>query len=260
PVCTGVEITFDGASASITHNNFGNRDNSNIDPFAMIENIGSYNGQDFHLKLESPLPNSDDPDCRPGLPEDNAKCSIILSSNGAVTFYTRANSTYPIQFTLINALDDTPMTLPRFSFSLFDIGTSGRVVCYELENAYELSNLLIFPEFFWADDTYDTFACGGCQNSCCPVGSTVPYLQQSGSTDITANGQTFTSGDMFVADPAAGGITDVTNPLALTDFQQSQSARLVYSGTSSWLMAFGRGSQGGRHQFAGYTNIGQDIC
>ncbi|EJK65103.1 hypothetical protein THAOC_14087, partial [Thalassiosira oceanica] len=259
PVCTGVEITFDGVLTNITHNNFGAR-NSNTDPFAMIENIGSYNGQDFHLKLESPLPNGDDPDCRSGTPENKAKCSIILSSNGAVTFYTRANSTYPIQFTLINALDDTPMTLPRFSFSLFDIGTSGKVVCYELENAYELSNLLIFPEFFWADDTYDTFACGGCQNSCCPVGSTVPYLQQSGSTDITANGQTFTSGDMFVADPAAGGITDVTNPLALTDFQQSQSARLVYSGTSSWLMAFGRGSQGGRHQFAGYTNIGQDIC
>ena len=92
------------------------------------------------------------------------------------------------------------------------------------------------------------------------MGGSGPYLNYTGSADITANGETFTGGEMFQADPAAGGITDVTDPLSLTAFQQSQSARFLYADKSSWIMAFGRGDKGGRHQFAGYTNIGADIC
>ena len=92
------------------------------------------------------------------------------------------------------------------------------------------------------------------------MGGSGAFLGYTGSADITANGETFTGGEMFQADPAAGGIDDVTDPLSLTDFQQSQSARFVYTSTSSWVMAFGRGDKGGRHQFAGYTNIGADIC
>ena len=128
PVCVGVEITFDATVANITHNNFGGR-NGPTDKFALIENIGSYGNQAFHLKLESALTSGNDPDCTSGSAELKKKCSIILSDNGAVTFYTKANVTYPIKFTLIDASDGSEMILPRFSFSLFDIGTSGRVVC-----------------------------------------------------------------------------------------------------------------------------------
>ena len=128
PVCVGVEITFDATVANITHNNFGGR-NGPTDKFALIENIGSYGNQAFHLKLESALASGDDPDCTSGSAELKKKCSIILSDNGAVTFYTKANVVYPIKFTLIDASDGSEMNLPSFSFSLFDIGTSGRVVC-----------------------------------------------------------------------------------------------------------------------------------
>ena len=116
------------------------------------------------------------------------------------------------------------------------------------------------PEYVWAEKSYDTFACGACENSCCAVGGVGAFLGYSGSSDITANGEAFTGGEMFQADPDAGGITDVTDPLSLTAFQQSQSARFLYADKSSWVMAFGRGDKGGRHQFAGYTNIGADIC
>ena len=145
PVCVGVEITFDATVANITHNNFGGR-NGPTDKFALIENIGSYGNQAFHLKLESALASGDDPDCTQDTsnPDNNPKCSIILSDNGAVTFYTKANVVYPIKFTLIDASDGSEMSLPRFSFSLFDIGTSGGVVCVNLKNVNESSYLSIF--------------------------------------------------------------------------------------------------------------------
>ena len=139
PVCAGIEITFDATIANITRNNFGGRNNNKTPPppagnFALIENIGSYDSQAFHLKLESALPNGIDPDCTQDTsnPDNNPKCSIVLSDNGAVTFYTKANVVYPIKFTLIDASDGSEMNLPSFSFSLFDIGTSGRVACVNL--------------------------------------------------------------------------------------------------------------------------------
>ena len=149
PVCAGIEITFDATIANITHNNFGGRNNNKPPPppagnFALIENIGSYDSQAFHLKLESALTSGNDPDCTSGSAELKKKCSIILSDNGAVTFYTKANVVYPIKFTLIDASDDSEMILPSFSFSLFDIGTSGGVVCVNLKNVNESSYLSIF--------------------------------------------------------------------------------------------------------------------
>ena len=56
------------------------------------------------------------------------------------------------------------------------------------------------------------------------------------------------------------GIPQVTNPLALTEKQQSNSVRFVYTGVSEFVIKFGRAGGGNRIQFAGYTNIGVDVC
>ena len=99
----------------------------------MITNVGTYNGQSFNLKLESALTNGDDSQCESDTnPYDPTviKCKIEISSNGAVTFYVKRNKVHPIKFTMINATDAvTPMEIPRFSFSVFDVGAlgSGRV-------------------------------------------------------------------------------------------------------------------------------------
>ncbi|EJK55597.1 hypothetical protein THAOC_24660, partial [Thalassiosira oceanica] len=72
PVCPEVDIVF-GNSCQVTANNIGGREGSN-DKFAMVTNVGTYNGQPFHLKLESALPNGDDPNCSPGSAANQASC------------------------------------------------------------------------------------------------------------------------------------------------------------------------------------------
>ena len=95
----------------------------------MITNIGSYNGQPFHLKLESALPGGIDPNCASGSADQNKACSISINTNGAVDFFVKKNKVHPIKFTFINASTGNQITpLPRFSFSVFDVGNSGRGV------------------------------------------------------------------------------------------------------------------------------------
>ena len=59
-----VTITF-GAPAGISHNNIGGR-NSDSDKWALIDKVGTYDGQDYNLKLTSALANGDDSNCRSG--------------------------------------------------------------------------------------------------------------------------------------------------------------------------------------------------
>ena len=49
--CDAVTITF-GAPAGISHNNIGGR-NSDSDKWALIDKVGTYDGQDYNLKLTS---------------------------------------------------------------------------------------------------------------------------------------------------------------------------------------------------------------
>ena len=84
--------------------------------------------------------------------------------------------------------------------------------------------------------------------------------QSSASVNVpNSGGQTF-SGHQFNSNPNVVDIPNVVDPLSLTDFQQSQSVRFVYEDKSEFMLAFGRGDDGVRQQFAGYTNIGEDIC
>jgi len=135
PVCTETEILFGSGEVTrtITDNNIGGRDGSNSNKFAMITNVGSYLGQPFNLKLESDLANGDDSNCSPGSAANLASCSISLNSNGAVDFFVNSNSVHPIRFTFIDASGNQITPLPRFSFSVFDVGNSGEAC--ELGNA-----------------------------------------------------------------------------------------------------------------------------
>ena len=93
----------------------------------MITNIGSYNGQPFHLKLESALVNGDDGNCASGLATENKACSITINSNGAVDFNMKKGAVHPIRFTFIDASTGSQITpLPHFSFSVFDTGNGGK--------------------------------------------------------------------------------------------------------------------------------------
>ena len=126
-LCVGTEITFDGSSTEITHDNIGGRNGPN-DKFAMITNVGSYNGTSLNLKLESALPNGDDSNCSSGTAANNAKCSLEITSNGAITFRVKAKKVHPIKFTLVDE-GGNQITLPRFSFSVFDVGALGSGMC-----------------------------------------------------------------------------------------------------------------------------------
>ena len=91
------------------------------DRFAMITNIGSYDGENFHLKLESALADGVDESC------DEETCAISVNSHGVVNFAIQRNSTHPIRFTFIDAsTNDQIMRLPLISLSVFDIGAKGR--------------------------------------------------------------------------------------------------------------------------------------
>ena len=156
----------------------------------------------------------------------------------------------------------------------------------ENTNANWLSNLLSFvliPEFVWAPaNSFDTFACGGCEGSCCAKGTGSDHMFHKFPADIpdidftpnlynTAGGifassgrpgeeGQFNGGHMFRG-ADVGDIPDVTDPKNMTDYQQSMSARLLYTDTSEFVLAFGRDKNAGlRIQFAGYTNVGEDIC
>ncbi|EJK77897.1 hypothetical protein THAOC_00239 [Thalassiosira oceanica] len=202
------EIVF-GGSSQVTRNNFGGR-NDNNDKFAMITNIGFYNGQPFHLKLESALANGvdencfcDDEDC------DEQACKIAINSHGV------------------------------------------EEVC-ELKVLARFSNLRVLkPEHVWSDGSFDTFACGGCQDSCCPVSGEEDSAEYVSNATIIAGGQTFTGGEQFNA--GGKGIPDVQDPQSLTPFQQSQSVSFLYTDAADFVIGFGRASNTGRGkvQFAG---------
>ena len=68
-------------------------------------------------------------------------------------------------------------------------------------------------------------------------------------------------GKRWSADPDVTSIPDVTDPLALTDFQQSMSVRFIYWETSSFTLGFARETAGGnKQQFTGATNTGSIVC
>ena len=129
--CPEVDIVFQSTAEvtpQVTANNIGGR-NGSTDMFAMITNVGFYNRRPLHLKLESALPNGIDPNCSPGLAANQASCSISINSKGAVDFFVEENRIHPIRFTFIDAFTGNQITpLPRFSFSVFDVGNSGRGV------------------------------------------------------------------------------------------------------------------------------------
>ena len=128
PICAGTEITFDGTSTEITHNNIGGR-NGPTEKFALITNVGYYNGISLNLKLESALPNGDDSNCSSGTAVgDNAKCSLEITSNGAVTFRVKPKKVHPIRFMLVDG-GGNQITVSHFSFSIFDVGASGSGMC-----------------------------------------------------------------------------------------------------------------------------------
>ena len=126
-------------------------------------------------------------------------------------------------------------------------------------NANESPNLSIVPEYVWADDSHDTFACGAGQDECLPVGNEQHTLIHTIGGGVEQY-PTFTGGEKFQGNPDVVNIPNVEDPLDLTDFQQSMSVRFVYSDTSEFTIAFGRETNGGlRIQFAGYTNIGVNV-
>jgi len=83
-------------------------------------------------------------------------------------------------------------------------------------------------------------------------------VQYVSSADIVSNGQTFTGGQQWNA--TVDSIPNVVDPSDMTPFQQSQSVRFLYSDTSDFVIGFGRTGGGRMQQFAGYTNIGVDVC
>ena len=50
------------------------------------------------------------------------------------------------------------------------------------------------------------------------------------------------------------------DPELLTPKQQSNSVRFLYTQRSDFVIGFGRAGNGNKQQFAGYTNIGVDVC
>ena len=96
----------------------------------MITNVGSIGGQPFHLKLESNLPNGDDSNCEQGKAKNEPACAIAINSNyNTVDFFIKKNKEHPIKFTFIDASTGNQITpLERFSFSVFDVGNTGRGV------------------------------------------------------------------------------------------------------------------------------------
>ena len=125
-----------------------------------------------------------------------------------------------------------------------------------LKNASEcvLSKLQVsIPEYLWSDGSFDTFACGGCQDSCCPVSGEAHGLEYVSNATVVAGGQTFTGGEQFNA--VVNGIPDVQNPESLTPFQRSNSVSFVYTNVSDFVVGFGRTSKIGRgkQQFTGFV-------
>ena len=96
----------------------------------MITNVGSIGGQPFHLKLESATSNGIDPNCKEGSAADHKACSIAINSSyNTVDFFIAKNEEHPIKFTFIDASTGNQITpLERFSFSVFDVGNTGRGV------------------------------------------------------------------------------------------------------------------------------------
>jgi len=84
-------------------------------------------------------------------------------------------------------------------------------------------------------------------------------LVYDSNANIVTNGQTF-GGQQFNANRAVTSIPEVQDPQSLTPFQQSQSVRFVFTNTSDFVIGFGRAGGGIRQQFAGYTNIGVNVC
>ena len=87
--CDAVTITF-GAPAGISHNNVGGR-NSASDKYAVIDKVGTFDGQHYNLKLTSALANGDDPNCKSDAEGGaEAPCNIAINSaSGTVDFFIR---------------------------------------------------------------------------------------------------------------------------------------------------------------------------
>ena len=93
--CDAVTITF-GAPAGISHNNVGGR-NSASDKYALIDKVGTFDGQHYNLKLTSALANGDDPNCKSDAEGGaEAPCSIAINSaSGTVDFFIRKKEATP---------------------------------------------------------------------------------------------------------------------------------------------------------------------
>ncbi|EOD41179.1 hypothetical protein EMIHUDRAFT_97429 [Emiliania huxleyi CCMP1516] len=105
--CDAVTITF-GAPAGISHNNVGGR-NSASDKYALIDKVGTFDGQHYNLKLTSALANGDDPNCKSDAEGGaEAPCSIAINS--------ASGTIHPVTFSFEFDSGD-PVTLPLYSFS-----------------------------------------------------------------------------------------------------------------------------------------------
>ena len=150
-----------------------------------------------------------------------------------------------------------PVTLPLYSFSVRGMRCptdhspmACPILCRPRVQVFDVGN----EEYLWAAAEHDTYFCGGCETSCCGAGNETDHLQ--GPTSHSPDGMT-ASGLRWDADPDVTSVDDVTDPLSMTDEQQSNSVRFIYSDRSSFTLGFGRSSSGGnRQQFAGETNVG----
>lgn len=109
--CDAVTITF-GAPAGISHNNVGGR-NSASDKYALIDKVGTFDGQHYNLKLTSALTNGDDPNCKSDAEGGaEAPCSIAINSaSGTVDFFIRKKEATRPALPITTALAFT--NLPR---------------------------------------------------------------------------------------------------------------------------------------------------
>merc|ERR1712085_80121 len=104
--------------------------NGSTDKFALIANVGMFNGQLIHPKLTSALPGGIDSDCAAGSASDHKACSIATNPTyGTVDFFIKKNTLHPIVFQFMNVNGD-PVTLRRWQHGVF-LGT-GYLQCVQL--------------------------------------------------------------------------------------------------------------------------------